>query len=203
MKPLKKYLWELALILQRGPILRIKLTMRCNLKCPYCSVNMAHGRQPKFEEMGVESWLTFLADQLWNNRIKLLVISGGEPGLYKDLASIVNYAVDNGMLVQIITNLTKIEEFQKIKKSWRVIFLSTYHPVGDLDNYLNNYNTLSKKFYITVRELRPWSYQMVPEYIPWASVKAIAESQDETQMEIYAPDGSKHESCQALDRAGE
>ncbi len=94
-----------------------------------------------------------------------------------------------------------INEFRLIRKSWRVVFLSTYHPVADLDLYMKNYNELSKRFFITVRELRP-ADDMKPKYIPWASTKAILEDVPENKLTLFAPDGTLHDSCLALDRAG-
>ena len=196
---LRKYLWELAKIFRKGNIVRIKPTMRCNLSCPYCSVNKAHGRAPEFIELHYYHWVRIIKG---NEPVKMVVISGGEPGLYDCVNLLINWCVGRGYLVQVITNLTNISKFRRIYKSWRVIFLSTYHPVGSIERYLMNYNELSRKFYITVRELRP-ADDMLPQHIPWAQVKAISDSQDETPMKIYAPDGSVHDSCQALDRAGE
>jgi len=201
MKRLSKYLWEIALRLKRGKVIVIKPTMRCNLNCPYCIVDKTLNTRPKFKEMPVMSWLKLIGEEIWNGKVKLLVISGGEPGLYKDLHAIVNYAVDNGILVQIISNITHLSEFDKIKDSWRVVFLSTYHPVGSLKRFMFGYKELSSRFYVTVRELRPKG-DMNPRYISFAKTIPIKDEQSDKEMEIYAPDGTKYNSCLELDKAG-
>jgi len=194
---LSKYRWELANRLQRGRVLYIKPTMRCNLKCPYCAVNKAHGRAPKYEEMNIGYWITLIKRE----KPKLLVISGGEPALYYGLASIVNCAVKQKCRVRIFTNLVSIAEFRKIHPSWRVIFLSTYHEVCPLDFYLKNYNTLSQLFYINVREMREKG-DKTPRRIPLSHIMTISVTQSETPVEIYAPNGVLYHSCKELDENG-
>lgn len=195
---IKKIRWELAKKLRGGSIFFFKPTMVCNLKCPYCAVNKAHGRQPRYKEQSIDFWKYMLKDRDLNH----VTISGGEPALYGDLPELVNWMAANKMLVLIFTNLSNVEPFLKIKKSWRVMFYSTYHDVLPLDRYLKNYEKLSKKFHVSVRELRPAS-DLKPKYIPWAKVKPISHDQDEAYVEIYAPDGRLFYSCSELDRAGQ
>ena len=175
---------------RQGKILRIKPTTKCNLNCSYCTVNKAHGKAPKFEEKPYFYW----QDEIYyNHKPRILVISGGEPGLYEGIYSLINMVVPKRIPIQIITNLTVIDKFMMIQKSWRVIFLATYHPSADRDLFMNNYRELSKKFHITVREI---------QYIPGSSTKLIMDEQSDAPMEIYAPDGTLHNSCKALDEAG-
>lgn len=199
MKDIRKIRWEIAKKLRKGKVFFIKPTMVCNLNCPYCSVNKAHGRQPRFKDMPYNNWLDLIIS--YNPKIKQVTISGGEPALYKDIVPLVNSLINMKYIVVIFSNLSEIDKFIEIKKSWRVIFYSTYHNVLSLDKYLRNYEVLNNKFYVSVRELRPPD-DMKPIYIPWAKVKAIQDEQDESYVEIFSPDGRMFTSCQALDRAG-
>jgi organic radical activating enzyme len=199
MNKIRKYFWEVRKILNEGEILRIKPTMRCNIVCPYCTVNMQRGgkRPPIYEEREAALWISLIAEK----KPKLVVFSGGEPGMYPGLSEVVNYAVRFGCQVQIITNLLVMKEFEKINRSWRVVFLATYHPVAPLDLYLSNYNRLSKHFWVTVREIRPFE-DLHPKYIPWAKTKVMLSEEPKIPMWIYAPDGSLHKSCIDLDKGG-
>lgn len=200
MKDIRKVRWELAKKMRKGKIFYMKPTMVCNLKCPYCSVNKAHGRAPRFHDMHYGQWLdTILA---YDKNIKQVTISGGEPALYTDIVPLVNSLINMRYIVLIFSNLSKIDKFLEIRKSWRLAFYSTYHNVLDLDTYLENYNILNKRFYVSVRELRPPD-DMKPVYIPWAKVKPISDKQDDDYVEIFSPDGRMFYSCQSLDKAGE
>lgn len=196
-KRANKIRWELAKKLRAGQIFFFKPTMLCNLKCPYCAVNKAHGRQPRFKEKPIDFWKYMIKDR----KIKHVTISGGEPALYSYLPELVDWMTANKMLVMIFTNLSNVRQFMRIKRSWRVMFYSTYHDVLPLDRYLQNYKMLSSKFHVSVRELRP-AYDIKPKYIPWAKTKAILTDQDEEYVEIYAPDGRLFFSCNELDKAG-
>ena len=193
-----KYRWELTKKLFGGKVIAIKPTMRCNLKCPYCAVNMAKGRAPLYSQKRYSFWI----DVINREKPKLVVISGGEPTLYPHLHKIVNYCIKKRILVQLVTNLTTTYELSKITPSWRVILLSTYHPAAGLKNFLENYETLKNRFFITVRELRPKGSDMKPRFITWAKVKQIYTEQSDDYMIIYAPDGTKYHSCRELDEAG-
>jgi len=198
MKDIRKVRWELAKKLKRGKPFIFKPTMRCNLNCPYCSVNKAHGRAPVFDEYGYNYWLSKIK---YTDNVRQVTISGGEPGLYKGLSDLVNELVDDKYIVLIFTNLTKIDEFLKIKKTWRVIFLASYHPVFALDKYLENYSFLFSRFYITAREVLKKGHES-ERRLDFSKIKYEYEFQDDEYVEIYAPDGRLFYSCHELDQAG-
>ncbi len=85
----------------------LHLTQRCNLHCIGCySLDCQRNRlaDPSLEEV------KRALDQLSENGCKLVVLSGGEPFLRKDLGEIVRYAKGKAGIagIQIITNGTKV-----------------------------------------------------------------------------------------------
>ena len=193
MQRIGKYLWTLkSLFIKPDEILIIKPTMRCNLGCFYCVVNIAHGgRPPIYDECSPEFWVDMIKD----TSKKMLVISGGEPGIYKGLAKIVNAAIEKKMLIRIFTNLSTINEFLSIKDSWRVIYLATYHYLGGYCKFMDNYDILSKRFHIAVREIEA-------RRLPFSKVVEMATEQTDRYQLIYAPDGRLFTSCKDLDEGG-
>ena len=128
----------------------------------------------------------------------MVAISGGEPGIYKDLHKIVNYCIDRKILVQIVTNLTNIDEYVRIKPSWRVTFWSTYHHSSVLGKYLFNYDYLKFKFHITVKELEK------PKQLPFSRLTKLKTEFTNTiyPYKIFAPDGRIFYSCYEIDKNG-
>lgn len=188
---MKKYLWEIAKLFKGKKYIAIKPTIKCNLKCTYCSVIQAsklygvdYPSPPAYKEMTPEYWMKVI------KRVKpdLITFTGGEPGLYKGLADIVNYAVRKGCLVQILSNLTVLDEFKKIKPSWRVYFMHTAHAHTKPENV----KELSKTYHVTVRVLKDKPVKNSRHEKPIITWK------DTTYRLMYAPDGSLYDSCDAI-----
>ena len=150
----KRYLWEFVKILRFDNMVTISPTFRCNQKCWYCCQGyVEHGKHP---EKDYKFWI----DLIKRKNIKVLAISGGECSLYEGVEHIVNYCVDNNILVNIVTNLSNI--IPNIKKSWRVTFFASYHEGADLKIFMKNYTELSKDFWITVNELHKDNIKILP-----------------------------------------
>ena len=189
----KKYLWEFVKLFNRRQIIMIKPSMKCNLKCSYCSVNWHTGAPPEYYEYNYQYWINLI----FREQPKMVAISGGEPGIYEDLHKIVNYCVSRKILVQIVTNLTCIDEYVKIKPSWRVTFWSTYHHSSSLCRYLSNYNYLKSKFYITVKELEKL------KCLPFSRLTKLKTEFTNTiiyPFKIFAPNGKVFYSCYEIDK---
>ena len=189
----KKYLWEFVKLFNRRQIIMIKPSMKCNLKCPYCSVNkVAGGSPPEYEEQSYVYWMNVIQ---WV-KPKMVAISGGEPGIYKDLHKIVNFCTKNKILVQIVTNLTCIDEYDKIKPSWRVMFWSTYHHSSRVGIYLFNYLDLKRKFVIVTKELEK------PKRLSFSRMAPLRTEFTNTiyPYKIFAPNGRVFYSCYEIDK---
>ncbi len=80
---------------------RVYFTLECNLKCSYC-VNDCHGPIDKeFHKSDIdgEQWIEAL------NKIgRDVIITGGEPTLYKDLVKVIN-GIDSKLKIKMYTNL--------------------------------------------------------------------------------------------------
>ena len=191
---LRKYLWELAKLLKRGKIIMIKPSMKCNLKCPYCSVNWHTGKPPEYDEHDYQYWIYVIMSE----HPKMVAISGGEPGIYTGLHHIVNYCVANKILVQIVTNLTDIKEYVHIQHSWRVTLWATYHHASRAKSFELLYDYMSKRFHITVKELES------PKVFPFSRLTPLKTEFSNTiyPYKIIAPDGRVFNSCYEIDISG-
>lgn len=188
---MKKILWEVAKLFKGKRYIAIKTTLKCNLSCTYCSVIQAskiykvdYETPPYFKEQSPEYWMKLI------KKVKpdLITFSGGEPGLYKGLSDIINYAIDNHCLVQVLSNMTVIDEFLKIKPSWRVVFIHTAHK----GTKPKNAEIIKSKFPVTIRILKENPVKG-SRY-----EKKIITSADYTFKLMYAPDGTLYDNCDAL-----
>ena len=151
---INKYRWELAKILRFDQMVTILLTLKCNQKCWYCC--QSYVDQGEHQEQDYKFWIDFIDKK----KIKVVSISGGECALYNGVEHIINHCIEKKILVSVVTNLKTL--IPNIKKSWRVIFLASYHEGMDLKNFMTNYTTLSRKFHVTVRELHKDSNKIIP-----------------------------------------
>ncbi|MCG6909111.1 MAG: 12,18-didecarboxysiroheme deacetylase [Deltaproteobacteria bacterium] len=89
----------------KRPVVVWNVTRRCNLKCVHC---YAHAEDRHFaNELSFDEGKT-LIDDLAGFGVPVLLFSGGEPLVRKDLPDLAAYAVDKGMRAVISTNGTLI-----------------------------------------------------------------------------------------------
>ncbi|MFE0179091.1 StsB family radical SAM/SPASM domain sactipeptide maturase [Streptomyces sp. NPDC059002] len=82
------------------------ITDGCNLRCPYC---YASSEKCLPGELSTGESLA-LVDQIADMGVQLLIFTGGEPMLRKDLFEIAEYARARGLTLNIITNGTMIRK---------------------------------------------------------------------------------------------
>jgi len=104
----------------------IYCTFRCNLKCEYCTIEY-RGKWPICEEIGIEEWKRII--DTWVD-VKEVVITGGEPGLYKDIVELANYILDKGYLLIINTNLMT-KRLVDIKKNRNLMLYISKHVMTE------------------------------------------------------------------------
>jgi len=91
----------------KRPVVVWNITRQCNLKCVHC---YAHAKDQLFEnELTFEQGKT-LIDDLAGFGVPVLLFSGGEPLVRKDLPDLAAYAVEKGMRAVISTNGTLISK---------------------------------------------------------------------------------------------
>ena len=91
----------------KKPVVVWNMTRACNLKCIHCyahAVEKHDGRELNTEEGQA------LIDDLATYGVPVLLFSGGEPFVRKDLVSLARYAVAKGMRAVISTNGTLINK---------------------------------------------------------------------------------------------
>jgi 12,18-didecarboxysiroheme deacetylase len=89
----------------KRPVVVWNITQRCNLKCVHC---YAHAKDKAFEnELSTEEGKRLL-DDLADFGVPVILFSGGEPLVRKDLPELAAYAVGKGMRAVISTNGTLI-----------------------------------------------------------------------------------------------
>ena len=91
----------------KRPVVVWNITRRCNLKCVHC---YAHAKDQVFDnELATEEGKT-LIDDLSQFKVPVLLLSGGEPTIRKDLPELAAYAIEKGMRAVISTNGTLITQ---------------------------------------------------------------------------------------------
>lgn len=118
----------------KRPVVVWNITRRCNLKCVHC---YAHAKNIPFDNELSTSEGKNLIDDLANFGVPVILFSGGEPLMRKDLPELADYAVKKGMRAVISTNGTLITEqmahvLKKIGLSYVGISLDGMEPVNDL-----------------------------------------------------------------------
>jgi 12,18-didecarboxysiroheme deacetylase len=117
----------------KKPVVVWNMTRRCNLKCIHCYSNSADIDYP--DELTTEEAKKMI-DDLAAFGSPVLLFSGGEPLMRKDLLELAKYATDKGMRAVISTNGTLITkdiaaELKKIGLSYVGVSLDGLQPTHD------------------------------------------------------------------------
>ena len=101
---------------ERAPVVVWNITSQCNLKCRHCYIEATESA--KDNEMTTEEGKAFI-DDLSEMKIPVLMFSGGEPLVRRDLFELAAYAVEKGLRIVLSTNGTLIDDFtaQLIKEA--------------------------------------------------------------------------------------
>jgi putative heme d1 biosynthesis radical SAM protein NirJ1 len=90
-----------------GPVLVWNCTNTCNLKCRHCYANSTN---EKYEgELSTQEAKIFI-DDLGELKVPVLLISGGEPLVRKDIFDLIQYAKKNNIRSTVSTNGTLIDK---------------------------------------------------------------------------------------------
>jgi radical SAM protein with 4Fe4S-binding SPASM domain len=86
------------------------LTKRCNLRCEHCYLSAGERDAGSIDELKTEECYKTIDEMVRVNPASILVLTGGEPLLRKDLALIARYASQKGMMVVVGTNGTLLTD---------------------------------------------------------------------------------------------
>ncbi|KZE71409.1 radical SAM protein [Paenibacillus jamilae] len=89
----------------RGPVVVWNSTRACNLTCKHCYANACPAHDP--DEMSTEEAKGFI-DNLAAFQVPVLLFSGGEPLIRKDIYELISYASSKGLRPVVSTNGTLI-----------------------------------------------------------------------------------------------
>lgn len=103
----------------KKPVVVWNMTRRCNLRCVHC---YAHAKDIEFEDELTTEQGKELIDDLAEFGSPVILFSGGEPLMRKDLPELAEYAISKGMRAVISTNGTLIDE--EMAKTLKKIGLS-------------------------------------------------------------------------------
>ncbi|KJS29277.1 MAG: Fe-S oxidoreductase [Desulfatitalea sp. BRH_c12] len=118
----------------KRPVVVWNITKACNLKCVHCYAHATQGASS--DELSTQEGMR-LIDDLAAFGAPVLLFSGGEPLVRKDLPELAAYAVQKGMRAVISTNGTLIDQkkakiLKEIGLSYVGISLDGMQPVNDL-----------------------------------------------------------------------
>lgn len=97
------------------PLVVWNITAKCNLNCLHC---YAAKNNKRTKELSAEEILRTI-DDLAGIKIPLIIFSGGEPLLHRDIFDISSYAVNKGIKISLSSNGTLIDQHiaRKIKQA--------------------------------------------------------------------------------------
>lgn len=118
----------------RGPVVVWNCTHTCNLRCLHCYY--AAEAEPSPNELTTEEARSFI-DDLASFRVPVLLISGGEPLVRRDILDLAAYAAEKGIRVTFSTNGTLLtREIVRRMKSIGVGYVGiSFDGVGSVHDY--------------------------------------------------------------------
>ncbi len=81
----------------------VRMTHRCNLHCPHCMVNSYN----EYHELGMQEWFQIFSE-LPDIRATKVLLTGGEPLLYKEITRIVEFISKMNIPVDLNSNLQQM-----------------------------------------------------------------------------------------------
>ena len=119
--------YGLAKKFKRGIRLKIYPAFKCSLACDYCGNDLQIGLDPQNTKrnLSADEWFDLISN--FPITTKEIVLTGGEPSIWRGFSELVNKLLDNGYFVMILTNLTTVKPFLDIRSNSRFLIFSTFH----------------------------------------------------------------------------
>jgi len=127
--------------------LTIKPTMRCNANCYFCSERLDYYAKAVKSNLTIGDWKKVINDSI-KLGITAINLSGGEPTLYEDLFSLIQYCKKRNLEVHLKTNGYLIDDnfaqrLAKLKVDSCTISLYSFNP--DIHDKIKNIKGSHKK----------------------------------------------------------
>lgn len=167
-------------------ILSWNLTSRCNLKCPHCYLSAGDAA---LRELSTREALS-VVDQAAQAGTELLILSGGEPLMRRDVLQIAGYATSRGITVVLGTNGLLLRE-NTVRRFKTAGIQGVGISVDSLDTSKHDaFRGVPRAWERAVTGLRrcvaaslpvlvqttamPWNYEEIPDLIKFASDEGAA-----------------------------
>ncbi|NOY64922.1 MAG: radical SAM protein [Nitrospirae bacterium] len=157
----------------RPYIVSWNLTKRCNLLCPHCYINAV---PDSTEELSTDEAMLVIDELTYLNHNLMLILTGGEPMLRRDIFDIVSYASESGFITVMGSNGTVLD-----RQSITALKEAGLKGIGI------SIDSVQKEYHDTFRGLEG-SWEASIETLRYAYEEGI-----ETQIDITLTDRNIHE----------
>lgn len=129
---------------KRAPVfLSLFVTNRCNLRCKYCFVIDENiPKEILNAEYSIEQ-LRAIIDQFYALGTRMIFMLGGEPLVHPDIGAIIDYIVEKGIYLHVITNGTLIEKRLAELRKAHVLCVSLDGP-ADVNDPMRGHRTFER-----------------------------------------------------------
>lgn len=157
-----------------------EITSACNLRCDFCLVEM------KRKQVSLEKALD-IADELVARRVDKVLLSGGEPLVFRGVEHVMRRLVDGGVLVKLLTNGTveneavyrMIEDDPTIEVSLSVLSVrpekadAIFRRAGAWAKLCATLDRLRPEQVNIITAVSTENYDEVEEILDWAAARRI------------------------------
>lgn len=121
--------------------LRLEITSKCNLNCQYCHNALFNNSK---DDMTTEEIIKLVKNLDKKNKLKKVLLTGGEPLLNKDVCKIISEFTKMGIKLDMVTNGTLITK-DYLKKLEEAGLKRIRLSIDSLDNNVNTRDTANIK----------------------------------------------------------
>jgi len=191
-----------SLWFRKGRSILVNLTFRCNLSCEYCNMILTTGKI-QMHDHDLEFWKAKIENFTTIHKTKEVMVSGGEPTLIPWLPEFLQWLLDKGFHVLVLSNGFKVERLLEVKPHYRLQYSFSYHHDTPYAEMKHKYDILRMRGYrINIKELKDGKPKMFSHSIP--AVRHCATAADLLLEDITFPvlnfgaNGQLYSGCAAM-----
>lgn len=155
----------------------------CNEKCIFCP---CHKDARRYVPISADLVKSCIDEACTNNKIDMVLISGGEPTLYKDLSEIINYISKAGLKIGILSNSLRFADDTFFKSFINTVGIdfeltTAFHSLlaeehdavtgikGSFEKSLKGIsNLINAGVNVTIKHvINGFSYKRLPDFAQW------------------------------------